>query len=49
MNPRTDPRNVRPISRRAQRDGVTTTRQPRPQPRRQGTRRDIVAAAIREA
>lgn len=36
-------------TRRATRDNVTTTRQPRPAPRRQGTRRDIVAAAIREA
>lgn len=33
---------------RASRDGVTQVRQPRPAPRRQGTRSAIVAAATRE-
>lgn len=36
-------------TRRATRDGVTTTRQPRPALRRQTTRRAAVLAAIREA
>ena len=47
---RTDaPRQTVRNTRRAQRDGVTTTRQPRPTPRRQSTRRAAVLAAIREA
>lgn len=36
-------------TRRAARDGVTQTRQPRPALRRQGTRRGVIAAALREA
>lgn len=36
-------------TRRATRDGVTTTRQPRPARRRQGTRAAIIRSAIREA
>jgi hypothetical protein len=43
------PWTARPVKgNRAQRAGVTTTRQPRPKPRRQGTRSGILAAATRE-
>jgi hypothetical protein len=35
-------------TRRATRDNVTSTRQPRPAPRRQGTRAGNIRSAIRE-
>jgi hypothetical protein len=45
---RTDHTRAPHTSRRATRDGLTTTRQPRPTPRRQSTRRQAVLAATRE-
>ncbi len=47
---RTDaPRQTLRNTRRATRDNVTSTRQPRPARRRTGTRQAAVALAIREA
>ncbi len=49
MNRRTAQRSKPHGSHRAQRDNVTTVRQPRPAPRRQGTRSGIISAALKEA
>lgn len=47
---RTDHHGTARISRReaARRQGVTQVRQPRPEQRRTGTRRGVIAAALRE-